>query len=295
MIRKTLLSIALMSAVSTALAINIVQPKANLSAAEIAEKNVQARGGLQAWRGVYALSFEGKMGAGGNRQAPIPVSLQNKGLNKPLAAKPLQEEAQLPFKMLLKRPRQTRIELLFNGQTAVQVYDGAHGWKIRPFLNRREVEPFTAEELKITSMQSDLDGPLVDYEAKGTRIKIEGMEKVEGRDTYKLALTAKGGEIIHVWIDAQTFLETKIEGQPRRLDGKLHPVEIYYSDYRKVGGLQIPFVLETKVLPIADATAKAVVFPAQTENIIVEKVAVNPKLEASLFSKPEIQIEANHR
>jgi hypothetical protein len=32
---------------------------------------------------------------------------------------------------------------------------------------------------------------------------------------------------------AQSFLETKIEGQPRRLDGVYHPVEIYYRDYRR--------------------------------------------------------------
>jgi hypothetical protein len=118
------------------------------------------------------------------------------------------------------------------------------------------------------------------------------MEKVEGRDTYKLALTAKGGETIHLWIDAQTFLETKIEGQPRRLDGKLHPVEVYYRDYRQVSGLQIPFVLETKVLPVADAKAKVKEAPVQAEKITIEKVAVNPKVEASIFSRPTAQTAA---
>jgi hypothetical protein len=105
----------------------------------------------------------------------------------------------------------------------------------------------------------------------------------------------KSGEKTHVWIDAQTFLETKIEGQPRRLDGKLHPVEVYYSDYRQIGGLQIPFVMETKVLPLADTTTRTKELPVQAERIIVEKVAVNPRLEASLFSKPGVQNEANRR
>jgi hypothetical protein len=68
---------------------------------------------------------------------------------------------------------------------------------------------------------------LVDYAAKGTRIDLDGIEKVDGRDAYKLKLTLKNGEAMHVWIDAETFLEAKIEGTPRRLDGKYHPVEVY--------------------------------------------------------------------
>ena len=33
------------------------------------------------------------------------------------------------------------------GDTAVQVFDGQQGWKLRPFLGRREVEAFTPAEL----------------------------------------------------------------------------------------------------------------------------------------------------
>ena len=289
MFRTKLLALTLVLAASSALAIDAHPSKANLSAVEIAEKNIQARGGLQAWRAVQAISFEGKLGAGGNRQSPIPVSLPGAdGKNVPLQER-LSEEAQLPFKMLLRRPRQVRFELQFKGQTAVQVFDGAQGWKLRPFLNRQQVELFTADELKAASMQPELDGLLIDYADKGTRFGLDGMEKVDGRDTYKLTLTTKSGETIHVWIDAQTFLEAKIEGQPRRLDGKLHPVEVYYQDYRLVGGLQIPFVLETRVLPIANSTAKDNELPSQSERITIEKVAVNPKLEAFLFSKPQLQ------
>jgi len=198
------------------------------------------------------------------------------------------EEVQLPFLMELKRPRKVRLELQFNGKTAVQVYDGTNGWKLRPFLNRLEVEPYTADETKIASMQADLDGPLVDYAAKGTRVELAGMEKVEDRDTYKLKLTTKNGQAIHVWIDAQTFLEAKIEGQPRRLDGTDHPVEVYFRDYRPVNGLQIPYLLETHVLPVGKNTLGFRDTPVPPEKIIVEKVVVNPKLEESRFTKPEV-------
>jgi len=278
--------ISLVIVSSLATAAEVPPAPSKLSAAEIVEKNVAARGGLQAWRSVQTMSMQGKLGAGGNQRATLPV--QGKRPSESVVPSRPTQEAQLPFVMELKRSRKMRLELQFNGQTAIQVFDGANGWKLRPYLNRLEVEPYTPEELKSASTQADLDGPLVDYAAKGTQVELEGVEKVEDRDTYKLKLTLKGGYATHVWIDAQTFLEAKIEGQPRRLDGTMHPVEVYYRDYRPVGGLQIPYVLETRVLPVAHTAMglKSPVFPA--ENIVIEKVAVNPKLDETLFTKPAI-------
>jgi hypothetical protein len=181
-----------------------------------------------------------------------------------------------------------RFELQFAGQTALQVYDGVNGWKLRPYLNRLEVESYTADEMKVAAIQSELDGPLVDYAAKGTRIESEGIEKVENRDTYKLKLTLKSGEVTHVWVDAQTFLETKIEGQPRRLDGVYHPVEVYYRDYRNVNGLEIPFVLETRVVPVTKTALGLRDTPFAPERTLIEKVVINPGLDAGVFSKPAI-------
>jgi hypothetical protein len=275
--------------------IAIAQSQVNLSASEIVSKNVAARGGLQAWRAVQSMSWKGKMGAGGNQRAPLPVSAPSKsGAKIPTDPRP-KDEVQLPFLMEMERPRKVRFELQFKGQTAVQVYDGANGWKLRPYLNHLEVEPFTPDESHIASLQFELDGPLVDYAAKGTAIELAGKEKVDDQDTYKLKLTMKDGHSIHVWIDAKTFLEAKIEGAPRRLDGIEHPVEIYYRDYRQVNGLQIPFVLETKVLPVGKPSTREQATQVPVERIAIEGVEVNPKLEASLFSKPEIQTAQNHR
>jgi hypothetical protein len=75
-------------------------------------------------------------------------------------------------------------------------------------------------------------------------------------------------------VDAKTFLESKIEGTPRRLDGKYHPVEIYYREYKTVSGIVVPYVTETKVQGVK-----------QTEKIEVEQVVVNPRVEDSRFAK----------
>ena len=298
MLRKSVvIYISLALGISLALAQDAAPSRAKLSAADIVDKNVAARGGLQAWRAVQTVSLTGKMGAGGNQRATLSVPNQDparRPSQQVYAARPA-EEVQLPFVMELKRPRKMRVELEFNSQTAVQVFDGINGWKLRPYLGRRVVEPYTADEMKVASMQADLDGPLVDYAAKGTQIELAGMEKVEDRDTYKIKLTMKNGAAIHVWIDAQTFLEAKIEGQPRRLDGTDHPVEIYFSDYRPVQGLMIPFVMETRVLPVA-RTAMGLKDPVvPPERTIISKVVVNPRLDDSHFLKPEIEVAASNQ
>ena len=275
-------------AASLVLAADTRSAPAGLSATQIVDKNVAARGGLQAWRAVQTLSLEGKMGAGGNQRAMLHVPMANsKEVANTLPRRPA-EEAQLPFLLEMKRPRKVRMELQFHGQTAVQVYDGANGWKLRPFLNRHEFEPFSQEELKIASHQEELDGPLVDYAAKGTRVELDGTETVEGHDTYKLKVIEKSGHTVHVWVDAKTFLETKIDGQPRTLDGTEHPVEIYYRDYRTVDGLQIPFVLETRVLPVGKNALGLRDTPVPPEKIVIDKVVVNPKLDEKLFSNVEV-------
>src|SRR5882762_9063441 len=223
----------------------------DLTAAQIVERNISARGGLQAWRTVKTLSMSGKLDAGGK------------------------QKVQLPFMLEMERNRKTRLELQFNGQTAIQVYDGTNGWKLRPFLNRRDVEPYTPEELKGASKQADIDGPLVDYAAKGTKVELEGIQQVDGHDAFNLKLTLKSGQVQHVWVDAQTFLDVKVEGTPRRLDGKYHPVATFLRDYRSVNGLMLPFVLETAVEGVKRA-----------EKIMIDKVVLNPNLEESLFAKP---------
>jgi outer membrane lipoprotein-sorting protein len=226
---------------------------ATLSAAEVVARDIQARGGLAAWRAVQTLSFTGKMDAGGK------------------------QHTQLPFLLEMKRPRKTRIEIEFENDKAIQVYDGTKGWKLRPYLGRRDVEPFTPDELRASALESDLDGPLVDYVAKGTRVDLDGVESVEGHDAYKLKLTQKDGQVRHLWVDAQSFLELKIEGAPRRLDGKMHPVEIYYRDYRSANGLMIPYALETTVVGVNHSAHK----------MTVESVQVNAKLDDALFTAPK--------
>lgn len=225
---------------------------AALSAEQVVEKNIAARGGLAAWRAVKTLTLEGQLDAGG---------------------KPAH---QLPFVLKMKRPRKSRLEIMFKEQTSIQVYDGTQGWKVRPYLNRTDVEPFTPAEAKAAAASEELDGPLVDYAAKGTQIALAGTEKVEGRPAYKLKLTRRDGPVRHLWIDATTFLEVKMDGTPRKLDGHLHNVAIYFRDYKVEHGLAIARLEETAVEGVKERYQRT-----------ITRVAVNEAMDDALFAKPQ--------
>jgi outer membrane lipoprotein-sorting protein len=267
---------------------------AGLTAEQIVEKHVAARGGLATWHAVQTMSWAGKMDAGvgdsvARSQNYLAQTWGSKAPSKSpkvraamaAAAKgesPKEEAAkqvQLPFVLEMKRPGKSRIELEFTGKTAIQVYDGKEGWLRRPYLNRNDWEPFSAEQAQASAGKWDMDGPLIDYAAKGTKVALEGVEKVDARDAWKLKLTLKDGAVQHVWIDQKSFLDVKVEGTPRRMDGKMHTVWIMQSDFRSVQGVLVPFELETVVEGYPDR-----------HRMQLQKVAVNPKLDDSRFVKP---------
>jgi hypothetical protein len=260
-----------------------------LSAAQIVERNVAARGGLAAWRGVQTLSMSGKLDAGTGDSIARSMKLAQQGagvsarraerLAAEAAAKAAAEQVQLPFRLEMKKPHKSRLEIDFAGKTAVQVYDGEHGWKFRPYLNRDDVEPFTADEAKWEASKGDLEGPLMDYAAKGTQIALEGTELVDGRKTYKLKLTRKNGDVQHVWIDTQSFLDVKLEGIPRRMDGKMRSVLVYQREFRSVKGLMVP---HQYVSTVEGYTG--------THKMVVESVSVNAPLDDARFAKPRVLV-----
>lgn len=228
-----------------------------LTAAQIVEKNEAARGGAGSWRAVQAMTVTGKLDAGGK------------------------QDTLLPYKLQVKRPNKQRMSIDFAGHTAVQVFDGEHGWKLRPFMNRRDPEPFSPDELRMARAQPPLEGQLIDSAAKGTKVELEGTEMVEKTPTYRLKVTPKAGHAQHIWIDGSTFLEVKVEDDPRHFNGKMRKVETYFRDYRRVGGVVVPYVIETRV-ESAD----------QPRAMTIEKVVLNEKMDDTLFGKPESITEA---
>jgi outer membrane lipoprotein-sorting protein len=237
-----------------------------LSAAQIVDKNVAARGGLAAWQAVQTMSWKGIMGAGGTTYMTVTAKgrLQQKE----------REEMQLPFRLEFKRPLKSRLELDFNGQAAVQVYDGVNGWKLRPYLGRDNWDAYTPDELKQAAAEPGIDGFLIDYAARGAKVEAAGTDTVEGHAAYKLKVTRKDGQVRHVWVDGQSFLDIKLDGEPRKLDGRMRAVSVYLRDFKRDQGLMISHLQETVVQGVP-----------KTEKVTIESVRVNPSLDDARFTK----------
>jgi len=224
--------------------------KEGLTAEEVVAKNIQARGGIEKIRGVKTLRMTGTMLVGEDR---------------------------LPTTIEWKRPSSTRWEFEADDQTAIQVFDGKNGWTLMPFEGNTDPEPMSSAELEDIALQADLDGPLVDAEAKGNKIELLGKDDAEGRAAWKLKVTRKNGETRFVYIDAETFLQT-LTVTKRSVDGRDIEIKSVIDDYRGVDGLQLPHSF--------DATAPGM---PQGQSLRFSKAEVNVPIDDSRFQKPSVK------
>ncbi|AOJ09941.1 hypothetical protein WS71_21980 [Burkholderia mayonis] len=228
-------------------------PAPSLSADQIVERNIAAKGGLDAWRKIQTMVWIGRVDS---------------------ANAPVQD---LPFVIALKRPNKTRFEINFMNRKAVRVFDGRQGWKLSPggFGGGAEAQPYTVDELQSARDEQVIDGLLIDHEAKGVGVTLDGVDRVAGRSAYRLGVKLQSGMTRHVWIDAETFLDVKSDRVARDARGQPLTVEVTYGNYRNVDGLQIPLTIESNV-----ASA------GRRDRLLIDKVSLNPPLEDVMFDKP---------
>jgi hypothetical protein len=231
--------------------------KIALTVAQIIDKHVEARGGLEAWRKIETMVWVGHAEGG---KAPAPG---------------------LAFVLEQQRPNKTRFEIMANDQLSARVFDGSRGWKMRPAQPGKppDVQPYSEDEVSFAKDAQVIDGPLIDAMAKGVAIKLDDLDEVEGRKAYRLYVTLPSGAHRHVWIDAETFLEMKSEREVRSRSGQTMTVSVFYRNYQNVEGLQIPTLIET-------GTAGG----PPMEKLVIEKVALNPPLDGRTFAKPNMPI-----
>ena len=217
------------------------------TAEELVEKNIRARGGLEKIKSIESMRMTGTMALGGE-SAPTVLEF--------------------------KRPARLRWEFTLDGQTAVQAYDGTTGWAIMPFEGRTEPEKMPAEEIENFKRQADIDGPLVDYRAKGNRIELLGKGIAGGRDAWQLKITASDGEDRVVFLDAETGLQVKTVAR-KTVDGNDVEIVSVIGDYREVGGLKLPHFFESSVTGVPES-----------QSMKFERIELNVPLEDSRFAMP---------
>src|SRR5467141_5278115 len=219
------------------------------TADEIVKKTLDARGGIEKIKAVQSQRISGHVS--------------------------FTQDMEGTFVVELKRPLKMHVEISVGGQKIIRVYDGkSSGWMINPFIETKDVQPLPPEELKNISDESDFDGPLVDYKAKGNQIELEGKEKLDDKPVYRLKLTNKNGDVRFYFFDASSFLLLKWDGVRKNGDQEL-PWESFFSDYHEVEGLKYPFRID-QGSPGTDIK--------QTLN--AEKIEINPRIDDFRFTKP---------
>jgi hypothetical protein len=122
--------------------------------------------------------------------------------------------------------------------------------------------------------QADVEGPLVDWKAKGHKVALAGKKALPGGDAHELAVTLKSGASRTLWLDANSGLLVRTEAT-RKLRGVELTLEAVYGDYRAEGGVQFARAIELGVRG-----------RPQRLRIAVERVEVNPPIEGSRFQEP---------
>jgi hypothetical protein len=220
---------------------------------DVIANNIKARGGLDKIKGVHSVRTTSKLSQGSFRAAYVQEN---------------------------KRPDRVREEAIIQGLAQVQAYDGKVGWQISPFGGRKDPELMSQDDTKTLVVDADIDGPLVDYKQKGHKAELVGHDSVEGTDCYKVKLSLKNGDVRYYFLDADSFLELKIENQSN-IRGTVQYTETYFGDYEQVKGVYYPFAVETG----DKGSASRIKFT-------VDKVELDIPLDDARFSMPAAKPEA---
>lgn len=218
------------------------------TADEIVARYVTARGGIEKLKALQTLRQEGRVNAGAGRDGLVMREI--------------------------KRPGKIRFEFTVQGITSVFASDGQRGWKVNPLEGEMSRQPLPEEALVDAREQADIDGPLVDWKSKGSRIELVGRETVGGHDAYKLKVTLKSGGVLTAYVEVKSSNLVRTDAT-RLVRGRRVSVETTFGDYRKTGGILFPHLVEVR------AAGRP-----QLVRIVVDKVEVNPPLSDARFTPP---------
>jgi hypothetical protein len=211
-------------------------------------KNVQAKGGEDAWNKVSSLQLSGMMSLG--------------------------QDVNVPYTINQKRPLKMCMEYEFDKRRVVQCIDGDRGWQFLPYSGRNVPEAMAKEDARAMADTASIDGMLLNAYDRGIDIEWLGEVDVNGRLADKLKLTMPGGTVRWLYLDKETGLETKLE-YTRMIRGKEHTVESRYSNWKTENGLLFPGRTDTQI-----------VGDKRSQFLVVDKIIINPAIEDKRFEIP---------
>ncbi|HUR20693.1 MAG TPA: hypothetical protein VMZ90_07785 [Vicinamibacterales bacterium] len=187
-----------------------------LSVDEIVAKHLATKGGAEKWKTIQTQKMTG-----------VAIS----------------QGFQLAMTVYAKRPNVSRQELTIEipGQpvmTIVNMFDGTKAWMINPMTGDPAPQAMPDAETATAKAQSDFDGILVDYKAKGFAVVLVDQVPVGGKPSYHLKVTRADLPTQHVYLNPETFVEMRVTTEGATAS------ETDLSDYKAVEGVMVPHNLK---------------------------------------------------
>jgi hypothetical protein len=152
------------------------------------------------------------------------------------------------------------------GMTGYQIITPTAGWNFLPFQGQTTPEPMTADELKQSADDLDVQGKLVDYKSKGNTVEYLGKDDVEGTECFKLKITTKAGNVETVFIDPKSYYIVRSVVK-KTANGQESDVPTDLSNYKKLPeGIVVPFSI---TLPFGE--------------LVISKAEVNKQIDEATF------------
>lgn len=221
-----------------------------LTVDEVIEKNIEARGGAENWAKVENMKITGSYRAFSETS---------------------------PFTIWRKRPDLYRFDLSMLVFKGTICYDGEQYWWIFPRAGEQFKTPTItpAPHSNFTLREKRFEPAFWNYQEKGSSVELLGKVDVDGEDHYKLKVSFPDTTEEVWYLHAETFLETKQEGPMHDFDFRRYvPMEAFYSDYREVNGIVLPFLIEQE-------------YAIRYRIIKVSDVEINTELAEGLFTMPK--------
>lgn len=222
-----------------------VAPAVAQTVDEVVAKNYASKGGLEKWKAIETQKMEGIAAVQG---------------------------LELPMTIYGKRPNLGRQDIIIEvpGQQAMtmtNLFDGAKAWMVNPMTGSSTPTEMTGPDAEAIKDQSDFDGALIDYKAKGHTVELVGTETLGSKKVHHLKVTRKGQPTQHYYLDVDSGVELKIS-----TEGGASPAsDTELSDYRVVNGIQVPHQIKVMQGGMVQAEVR------------ITKVEFNIPLEDAIF------------
>jgi len=190
-----------------------------------------------------------------------------------MKGKSMQMGMETPFTQTMKRPGKSYLEVPIQGMMMKQGFDGEKAWMTAPWTGSTDPMELSGIQVKSMKLQSDIDGQLYNWKEKGYQAVLEGTEDMEGIKVYKIKLTDSDGDVYVNYMDAENWIILKTKSTIQN-QGSTIEAETFYSNYKEIDGIIMPFAIESKMNGQTVST------------IMVEEIVFNVDVDDSIFAMP---------